>query len=439
MKPGVNGFLRERRHSLGSRLSFYIAKEFLFSLLVAFLFFFFLFFVNQLLVIARDVLSKRVDIMKTLLLIIYAMPAIIALAVPFSSLVGCIMAVGRFSSDNEIVAFQACGINLLQVFLPILIIALMLAAFSFIVNDIFLPLGTVNYIKLYQELIYSNSELILEPYSITRFNNTTIISTSVHQGVLGPVVLIDVDEEGRKRVINAASGRLVPNTKQLGVITLELDGVGVMQISQKSNDFDAFHSDNILYNMLLKTLSDSLHNPGPREMSSVDLRDNIKRMELKQLDQLKTANMGAFLAAQELGRLVVRYADERVTNHVAYPAVADEAAPLLKKAAAARQVFRNDRVLQLYWIEFWKKFSIPAACFSLIFLGFPAGIFARRSGRSIGFGVGFVIAVIFWTMITAGQALGTDNPDLSPLLLMWAPNLFFFGIGVYLLARRILR
>ena len=87
----------------------YIAKEYLFSFLVSFLFFFFLFFINQMLVIARDVLSKQVDFGSTLLLIVYALPAIVALAFPFASLVGAMMAVGRFSSDNEMTAMQACA------------------------------------------------------------------------------------------------------------------------------------------------------------------------------------------------------------------------------------------------------------------------------------------------------------------------------------------
>ena len=43
-----------------SRISLYIAREFLFSFVVAFLFFFFIFFINQMLLMAEEILTKHV-------------------------------------------------------------------------------------------------------------------------------------------------------------------------------------------------------------------------------------------------------------------------------------------------------------------------------------------------------------------------------------------
>ena len=153
----------------------YITEEFLFSFLVAFLFFFFIFFVNQILLIAEEILSRNIKIFSVLRLLFYSLPVIISFSFPFGSLVGALMAVGRLSSDNEVLAFQACGIPYGRLLYPLAILGILFSAGSFIINDIFLPLGTIKFSQLYREILYSNPELELSPYSIKalpeKYNN----------------------------------------------------------------------------------------------------------------------------------------------------------------------------------------------------------------------------------------------------------------------------
>ena len=94
------------------RIARYVLAEFLFSFLVSFLFFFFIFFINQLLVMAEEIFSKKVPFWDVLLFVLYSLPAILALSFPFGALLGALMAVGRFSSDNELLAMRACGLPL---------------------------------------------------------------------------------------------------------------------------------------------------------------------------------------------------------------------------------------------------------------------------------------------------------------------------------------
>ncbi|MEJ2366655.1 MAG: LptF/LptG family permease, partial [Deltaproteobacteria bacterium] len=92
---------------------------------------------------AEDILSKHVSFPNVVLLILYSLPAIVAISFPFASLVGSLMAVGRLSSDNEMLAFQASGVPNRRVFAPILILSVAFSLFSFIMNDYFLPLGNI--------------------------------------------------------------------------------------------------------------------------------------------------------------------------------------------------------------------------------------------------------------------------------------------------------
>jgi lipopolysaccharide export system permease protein len=419
-------------------LFWYIAREYLFSFFVSFLFFFFLFFVNQLLVIARDVLSRQVDFGSTVLLIIYAIPALVALAVPFASLVGTLMAVGRFSADNEITVMQACGVSLLAIFMPILIMAFLAAMVSFVMNDFFLPLGTIEYIKLYQNLLFTNSELVLQPYSVTRYKNASIVTDTVKNGQVGHILIMDTDEQGQQRVMSASSGQLSRNDAQAGIISMDLRDVFIFDLVSGYSSFNYSKVQDVTYNMLLRNFTSNLHNPSPREMSSADVYDRIQEMEAKQ--RLTMAKKWQDVAMREWAFLDA-YRDKAGGAGAAVSGQ-DKATQLLPMAAEIANLEKAptfNSELQWYWIEFWKKYSIPAACFTLIFLGFPAGMFAKRSGRSIGFGIGFVIAVIFWSLLLLGQSVAMDNAALSPMLAMWFPNLLFFVAGVVLLARRILR
>jgi lipopolysaccharide export system permease protein len=119
------------------------------------------------------------------------------------------------------------------------------------------------------------------------------------------------------------------------------------------------------------------------------------------------------------------------------PRLEDLTGPLGSLQREADRTIR-DRSLQIYWIEFHKKFSIPFACLAFTVFAFPVGLLTRRSGRSVGFAVGLMVAVIYWAMLIAGQTLGTQQLQYSAFLSMWAPNLLVLalGVAVFLLRRR---
>ncbi len=77
-----------------SRTWVYVGREFLLSFTVAFLFFFFIFFVNQVLVMAEEIFSRKVPFWDVLRLVIYSLPWVVALSFPLGSLVGLLWALG---------------------------------------------------------------------------------------------------------------------------------------------------------------------------------------------------------------------------------------------------------------------------------------------------------------------------------------------------------
>jgi lipopolysaccharide export system permease protein len=415
----------------------YIARDFFFSFFVSFLFFFVIFFINQLLLMAEDILSKQARVWDVALLVIYAMPAIVAMAFPFASLVGALMSVGRFSSENNIIVFQASGFSLRRAFLPLFVLSVVFAVTSFIMNDYFLPAGTINFGKLYRKLLSSTPALELKPYSWKNYDNSTIITGMVLENEIDDLTILDVTEDGKRRVIEAKHAALKESEQRAGVITFDLTDV-FMQTTDPAHQesFEYSTSDRMVYNILLKNFMESVTSIGPREMRSTDVESKIAEMRVVH-DARVAANRGERISqALRLRALYRAYSapgSGAITADNAARFLSDEYSTLVQ----LQKEDLTDKSLQLYELEYYKKFSIPFASVFFVLFAFPVGLFTKKSGRSVGFGVGILVAVIYWVLLIGGQTLGSRT-DFSPFWSMWLPDAFVLLLGaVAFVARRI--
>ncbi len=409
-----------RTHRLTWR---YVGREYFLSFVVAFLFFFFLFFLNQILVMAEEIFSKKVAFWDVLRLILYSLPVVIAFSFPFGSLVGALMAVGRLSSDNELLAFGSLGVPPRQILLPMLVLGLAFSAISFVTNDYFLPLGNLRFAEVYRRVLYSNPGLELEPYSVKRFENTTIITGAVEGRQMRDILIVDKSVEGNRRIITAEAARLDESTEQGGIVSLTLDHVfSQLSYPRDGDRYDYTLSDSMVYTILLKNISSvSLGGLTPSTMSSADVWKQIlsKSRDQETAQKLKEENIrrlalglsgGLRGAERALAADPGRLAAERTAVETLWRSLATE---------KGRSV--GDVSLQSYRVELHRKFSMPIGCLVFAFFAFPVGVRARRSGRTVGFGVGLFVAIVYWGLLVAGQTFGV-RMSLSPALSMWFPD-----------------
>ncbi len=403
----------------------YITREYLLSFIIAFLFFIAIFFVNQILVIARERLAELVSVFDTLRLIIFAMPAIVALSVPFASFIGIILAVGKLSEGREILAARASGVSFRRLLSPIIVSAISLTAVSFLFNDYFLPLGTMNYGRLYQEILYSNSRLIIEPFSVRRYENSTLVTGAVNETVIDGLLILDSAEDGSQRTISAARAELLRNDRNAGIITLQLSDVEI--ITHNDNIIQESSAELMDYNILLENIVFNLSSPSVREMSARDVLQLIQERE-QQYQQRLAAEITAFTSRNR--RFALQYAalSQRYSN--SRWAALDRSLEQLPQDP--RGIIR-DRTLRLYRIELWKKFSIPFSSLTFIFLGFPLGLMAAKRGRTLGIVVGLVLASAYFGMLTAIDALALRLLLIPAWLLTFSPNLVMIAVGSVML------
>ncbi len=421
-------------------LGFYVFREILFHIFVAFLFFFFIYFVNQLLILAERILSRKVPFWDVALMIFYSIPFIITLALPFGTLVGSLMAVGRMSSQLEIMAIRGSGISLLRIFVPILILGIILFLFAFVFSDYFLPLGNLKYKTMFRQALYRNPGVELEPFSVKKIENDTVIITGdVIENTISDLVIIDKTKDNKKRIITAEEAVIEPASGQRNAHSFKLtEDFTHLSDQLDEGEFEYVAAETMIYNLLVREISSTALALGAPEKSSIDVWNEIqiKRENLLKKEQGREESIKYYKFALVMQIRAVlektRYSSE----------VPDESRNALQRSLEILKRERSrsviDRSLQTYLLEFHRKFSSPFSCVVFIVFAFPVGLYARKSGRLLGFGIGILMSAVYWGMLLVSYRLGS-RMNVSPIISMWAPNFLVLSIGLILLIRKVRR
>jgi lipopolysaccharide export system permease protein len=412
----------ERSRSLSWTIFRYILTETLFSFLVSFLFFFFIFFVNQLLLLAQDILTKHVPLNQVALLVLFAIPSIIALSAPFASMVGTLMTVGRLTSDNEVLVMLSSGLSYRNIFLPSIAVGIIISLISFFANDVLLPAGTVQFSRLYRRILLSTPALELEANSVKRFKDTVIVTGDVTGNAIDNVLILDRTSDGERRIIMARNAELKDGGHQ--GLSLNLDRAFIQSSKEiVREDYDYASSSFLRYWVPQDDLIQAVASISPREMSSLDVSREIRKKNADltaRLEERRRRISGQALALEEILRLGPGNEGWNRRNNLfaAY-----------QREIQAMETIKTDRSIKIYQLEFYKKFSIPFGALSFVFLAVSLGLLAKKSGQTVGFIFGLIVAVLYWALLLGGQTLGI-RLGYSPFWSMWFPNILAITVGL---------
>jgi LPS export ABC transporter permease LptF/LPS export ABC transporter permease LptG len=79
-----------------------------------------------------------------------------------------------------------------------------------------------------------------------------------------------------------------------------------------------------------------------------------------------------------------------------------------------------------------RKIAFPFVTLVMTLIAVPFAVTTGRRGAMYGIGVGIVLALVYWTMISVFAAFGQGGL-VDPVLAAWAPNLVFGAAAAYLL------
>lgn len=417
----------------------YVTREFLFSFFVSFMFFFLVFFINFFLLFFNELIEKQVGVLKSLKIISYLIPEVLVFTFPFATMMACLMAVGRFSSDNEIQAMRASGLRYVHLFFPFFIFSILISGIAFVTNDYLMPLGKQKFNEEYMNIVISSPKIVVEANSIKRQkdSNATIISGDVDDKGIHDIFIIDSDPSSGRRIITTPFGKILKNEDQEGVITLNLQEISMHAAPlNKRNEFEFAEAEEMDYNIIMNKFTIGSGNfTGPESMTIKQLGKevDIRKDESQNRTETRVQN-------KEYNHMLTRafYKDIVDLNKTNYAYSNMNLNDLNQNYSRYKNVSTSvtQYTLKTYLIEYHKRVALPLSCFIFVFFSFPVGMFSKRDGRVVGIFVGVLVSTIYWFMFFGGQIMGykTDYPVWFSL---WYPNFVFLIVGLAIYGLRL--
>ncbi|MCK9190855.1 MAG: LptF/LptG family permease [Sphaerochaetaceae bacterium] len=392
---------------------------------MAFVFFFFIFFVNQILLLARKVLLSNVDFKSMIQIVILAIPQFLLYTFPFASLSGASMIIADLASGNEILALRSLGISMKKIYTSIIIIAILLSGVTFTVADILLPYSAIKYQQLYKTLLTKMPSIELDSNTSTTFGDIVISNGRVDGSNIEDIVIFDRKQSSSSQVITAHQGILKLIDLQNYIYSLELiDPTVITTDDDDGNNWSIADSSKVIFYIDFSSQVPSLTSTAPSNLSTVDLMTKIKanksKLKLSVEDWVKDRDEKELKMAKANDTIISNSSVDIMNIDNSYYDLQNE---------TDRPI---DFYLQYYRAELNKKFALSAACFFLVFMTFPLSYIKFKHGKLIGFAISMLVAVFYWYMLFFAQ-LKIFSSALNPAFLMWAPNIIIFVLSLLMI------
>lgn len=386
-------------------LTRYVIKEMIGPTLLGFLFYTSIILMRQLFAWAGMIIARSLSGATVGKLLLLSLPNIVVLTVPMSLLFGILIAIGRLSSDSEIIAMRSLGMSTRLIYRPVFLFSAAMFILSLYLMNFVLPDGNKRLQSLRSEVVTSYVQKEVRPRvffdqypDVTIYVNDVNPHTGEWKGVFVADSRIDPNaaQTNPQKAVEAAaqqqasdflgqqhSGQKISVAERGSIVTMKSGQIWLTLYRAYNHIWDPRRPDryDVTYNEVQRIFlgdkfSDTRYTPSLREMNLRELIDQVK---------------------------LLRLTTDRETYNLA-------------------------------WVEIHKKFSIPFACIVFGVLGLPLGITNRRGGKSSGFSLSIAIILFYYVAINNGEAFAAAG-RITPFLGMWTANIVLLALGIYLLFR----
>jgi LPS export ABC transporter permease LptG/LPS export ABC transporter permease LptF len=304
-------------------------------------------------------------------------PQALSVTIPMAVLLGILVGFGRLAADREFVAMQACGVSVIRLLRPVVLVALVGTAATAYETIVALPDANLKFREMALGVVAQELESDVKPQVFFQnFPNHVIYVRDLPPGGGWRDVFVAETDAATTRVYFAREGRVVlDHDKRLVQLQLT-DGT-----SYTTNLVDRETADSTEFQSLSVNLDPSAVFPPPPakgapEMTFAELRADIK-------------------FAQDHGD----------------PAYIDR-----------------------FMVQ--EKFALPATCLILALIGLALGTSNRKDGKLASFVLGFGVILIYYILLYGARAFATGG-KITPELAPWIPIIVMGIAGVAMMAWRV--
>ncbi len=455
----------------------YIIKEHIGPFIMGLSVIMFVLLMNFFLRFIGQIFGKGLSAYIILKLIVFNLPWMFALAVPMATLVAVLMAFGRLSADNEITILKSSGISLYHIIRPALYAALVLTLVMIYFNDQILSESNHQAKLMLRAIRQKKPTLQLEPNIFYTVGKYTIVVSKIQRplpqewldlsNLLGPdyqgkpetdrlvdVTIFDQSDPEEDVTITAKEGYMTYSLARRSLVFTLFDGQFHKLNRKKIDEYErSLFRKQVVYipakDFAFEERKDS--DRSDREMTIAMMRKKVdyfrhqKKVRKEKYTHIVEQNLA------EVERILA------LSDTIAIPRSADSILAAISPSqwkSARRKALRvadrfyhqaqtnksflemQERAINKYLVEIYKKFSIPFASIVFVLIGAPLGIRARKGSMGVGMSLSIGFFLLYWVFLIGGEDLA-DRRIISPFWAMWAANIFVGLAGIYLTWRTV--
>ena len=379
---------------------------------------------DRLLDLLNVIIEKQLNVFTVVQIFGLSLPFMLALTIPMAVLLATIMSFGRLSTDNELVAFKSCGINIFTLMKPTVIAAILLSVFMLYFNDNILP----------------NSNHLLKNKMIQV--NYRRPATAIKSGVFNEAK--DVTIYVRERIDDELYGILIYNRETSNFPATISAAHGTIELSDGGNSMKA-----TLYNGQMQERDDknkdifNIRTFKKLVMNMPDLGYRMKDVEsdyrgdrelnVEAMKDIITGHKGKILEVNtdidSISTIISELENQEKLN--------EKDNQQLNRLQNSRRI-KNEKLgnyekkIRIYEVEIHKKYALAFACLIFVLIGAPVGMMTKSNGVGMAFTVSSFVFMIYYGALTGGEELA-DKGIVSPWLSMWISNIILGLVGIYLI------
>lgn len=359
-------------------LDIYLSKEYLRVFALGIVSLLGLFYISTFIDLVDKLFRGETTALVLLRYFYFRTPQFIYYVIPMGVLVSVLVTIGVMTKNGELLVMRACGISLYRSAAPLLIFGCLASGVLFLMQE--------------RVLTHANREADRLERQIRRRGPATLAPDRRWiVGTHGEMYHYDVFDQGANRFSNLLIYRLDDRAWQLTGVTHAADAT---LVARKDDDADIW-----------------LARQGwTREFSDDGGHDAAQMKYATFAERNLTLEAPAYFKT-----------DDPIADLMTYGQLRDYIARLRASGA--------DAVPQM--VALHRKIAFPFVTVVMTLLAVPFASTTGRRGAMYGVGIGLVIAIAYWMLLSVSVALGAGGV-LTPLLGAWAPNILFGAIALYL-------
>ncbi len=415
----------------------------------------------------EELIGKGLETTVILKFFAYASLTMVPMALPLALLLASLITFGNLGESRELLAMKAAGIPLLRIFRPIIVFVAMLSAGSFFFQNSVMPYAVKELAALVWSMKQKNPELDIPEgqfYDAIPGYSLYVEKKDPVTGVLRDVMIYaNQTSPEDAQIVLADSARLQTTAEKKNLkLTLyhgerfkNFDRQGGNMLKAESPYMrETFIHEEVLIpfdaNFDVMSSNQFSHNAQTKPLKEITL--GIERLKAKvdstgrsiyEMQLRGVMNRSLRMAKEDSMKVVAQKKTTESPDKMWTKLDKDGKAAVLQKMQSSvtqlqseyefRQLTteEDNRALRIHRMEWYKKFTLSAACLFFFFIGAPLGSIIRKGGMGVSTLLSTIIFIFYYIINISGEKMGKSG-QWDPVFGVWLSSMVLCPLAAYL-------